>query len=238
VTDPDEQTAPPRSVEDPAPPPEAGQPMPLLDVPAPRLEGRHVRLRPVMPEDYEALFLLATRPDVTFRWRTRGNVPSPAAFADALFRDTLVNFVVEPRGGGPIIGHMSCGGVQHRDGFAHIAMAARPEFFRTGVILEGAALLVDYLFDLYPFRKLYMESIDYNFQYLRAGVGTFFEVEAQFREHVWYRDRYWDQYVLAVYRKAWVQAREQLLPLLTPLETEDEADTPSDQADGVDATDG
>lgn len=191
-----------------------------VDVPAPHLEGRHVRLRPVTPEDYEALFLMATDPEVTFRWRARGNVPSPSDFAAGLWGDSLVNFVVEPREGGALLGHVSCGGAQFRDGFAHIAMAARPQWFRSGIILEGAALLVDYLFALYPFRKLYMESVAYNFEYLRAGVGTFFEVEAQFRQHVWYHDRYWDQYVLAIFRERWQQARLQLLPLLSPADAE------------------
>ena len=186
------------------------------EVRAPRLEGRHVRLRPVTPMDYEAIYQISTLPEVTYRWRTRGITMSPSAFADALWQGVVASFVVESRAGGPPIGLVTCDGAQHRDGFAHIEFMAAPEWFRSGIILQAAALLIDYVFDLFPFRKLYFESYEFNFAQLQSGAGDFFQVEGCLRQHVFYQNRYWDQYIVAIYRDHWMQARQALLPLLTP----------------------
>jgi RimJ/RimL family protein N-acetyltransferase len=82
-----------------------------------------------------------------------------------------------------------------------IFLLARYQHFGLGA--EAAGLLLAHLFERYPLRKVYGMA----FEQTRPtrGWGRFFREEAHLRQHVWFRGRYWDEYVLAVHRVDWEQ---------------------------------
>jgi hypothetical protein len=70
----------------------------------------------------------------------------------------------------------------------------------TGQPIQPTALFINYVFVTWNLRKLYMEVPEFNMDTLWSGSGSFFHQEACFREHDYYAGRFWDKYVLAVYR--------------------------------------
>lgn len=182
----------------------------------PPLIGRHIRLRPVLQTDYEYLYKLSMLPEVGFRWRTQGTSLNPATFAETLWRDVMVQFIVESQSTGEPIGLASCFSANMREGFAHVALVVDPRWRHTGVVLSAGFLLFNYVFTLWNFRKLYMESAHYNYINISSGEGRLFHEEGRLKDHMFHDDRYWDLHILALYRKDFEKNRARAMSLALP----------------------
>lgn len=168
----------------------------------PRLQGRLIRLRPVEGRDYDFLFRLHSEGDHLIRYRLQGRTPSPEAFVRYLWDQVLAQFIVETHDGRPI-GVVSSFEPDFRNRYVYIAACSVAEFEATGLVLEGVALLVSYLFETFDFRKVYAESLEANFAQFSLGEGTLFEVEGRLKEHVYVHGRYEDFVLMAVFRESW-----------------------------------
>jgi RimJ/RimL family protein N-acetyltransferase len=182
---------------DPGPPASAGSA-------TPRLQGRTVRIRPVDSRDYDFLFRLYTDGDHLVRYRLRGRTPSPDAFVHWLWEQVLAQFIVETTDGRPI-GVVSSFEPDFRNRYVYLAACSVADYESTGLVLEGVALLVSYLFETFDFRKVYAESLEANFARFALGEGRLFEVEGRMREHEYVNGRYEDFLLLAVFRDSWRQ---------------------------------
>jgi RimJ/RimL family protein N-acetyltransferase len=182
---------------------------------APKWSSARVRLRPIENSDLDFLYRTSTAPETSYRWRYRGAIPEPAEFASSLKNGVLVQFIVEKRVGGEKIGLVTAYNANHRDGFTYVAGLAAPKFIGTGYVLDGIALLMDYLFELWPFRKLYFESIEFNVLEFASVMGSVFREEARLAEHTYHGERYWDVVTLAAYRGAWLDLRKSGVNRLT-----------------------
>jgi RimJ/RimL family protein N-acetyltransferase len=189
-------SAPPTALADPPPAP------PAASMGAPRLAGRTVRLRPVDGGDYDFLFRLHTEGEHLVRYRLRGRVPSPEAFVRYLWDQVLAQFIVETPDGRPI-GIVSSYEPDFRNRYVYIAACSASEVEATGLVLEGVAMLVSYLFETFDFRKVYAESLETNFARIALGDGRIFEVEGRLKQHEYVHGRYEDFVLLAVFRDAW-----------------------------------
>jgi hypothetical protein len=67
--------------------------------------------------------------------------------------------------------------------------------------LESALLLLIYVFTVFPFRKLYAEVSDLNYEQLRSGVGRLFREEACLAAHEYFAGGYHDLHVLSITRE-------------------------------------
>ncbi len=182
----------------------------------PPLEGRHVRLRPVTPRDYELLQALELNTDLAVRWRFRGSTPSPEQWAQTLWRGVIAQYLVlSPRQQRPV-GIVLAYNANFQDQYAYIAAARFETQKRSPVLMLGFGLFIHYVFTCWNFRKLYLESSDYNYQQFASGVGRYFEVEARLRDHSFFGGRYWDQLTLAMYRHTWMELGERLLGAEAP----------------------
>src|SRR5690242_17733633 len=72
----------------------------------PPLSGRRVRLRSVVPTDYDYLYRLANHQVVAPNWRYRGPSPSPGQFAHDLWAGTLVHFMAVRKVNGQRFGYV------------------------------------------------------------------------------------------------------------------------------------
>jgi RimJ/RimL family protein N-acetyltransferase/acyl carrier protein len=170
---------------------------------APLLTGRHVRLRPIMPADYEYLYVLTTHEKLGWRWRYRGATPSPELFQQQLWQGVAAQFVIEHVGDQKPIGFVQAFDPSDRNGHCHFAIVLDPALERTGWALEALLLFLDYLFTIYNFRKLYAEVPEFNYASFASGNERDFKIEGRLREHDWHAGRYWDLFFLAVYREDW-----------------------------------
>jgi RimJ/RimL family protein N-acetyltransferase len=154
--------------------------------------------------DYDFLFGLYSDGDHLVRYRLRGLTPSPESFVRYLWDHVLAQFIVETRAGRPI-GVVSSFEPDFRNRFVHIAACSVAEYEATGLVIEGVALLVSYLFETFDFRKVYAESLEANFAQFALGEGRLFEVEGRLKQHEYVHGRYEDCVQLAVFREAWRQ---------------------------------
>ena len=177
---------------------------PSAAVAVPRLEGRTVRLRPVTGHDYDFLFRLYSDGNHLVRYRLRGLTPSPEAFVRFLWDQVLAQFVVETREGRPV-GIVSSYEADFRNRYAYVAACSVAEYEATGLVLEGMALLVSYLFETFDLRKVYAESIEANFAQFALGEGRIFDIEGRLKEHEYVHGAYQDLVLLAVFRDSWRQ---------------------------------
>ncbi|CAO5191034.1 Acetyltransferase [Frankia sp. AiPs1] len=173
--------------------------------PPPRLAGRYLRLMPVLPSSTPFLYELAVTPDVGFRWRYRGSVPSYPQFEQELWQGVLTQFLIESVESGRPVGHAICYNPEFTLGFAYVGAAVAADYTGSGLAVEALDLFVRYIFDIWPFRKLYFEVPEFNYPQFSGAdranaVGGSLELEGRLRRHDFYRGRYWDRLVLAAYR--------------------------------------
>lgn len=143
------------------------------------------------------------------RYRLRGTTPSPEAFLRFVWDQVVAQFVVESRDGRPI-GVVSAFEPDFRNRFISIAACSVDELETSGLVLEGVALLVTYLFENFDLRKIYAESLERNYAQFAMGEGRLFEIEGRMREHEYIDGRYEDFVLLAIYRESWREQHERI----------------------------
>ncbi|MCK9896301.1 GNAT family N-acetyltransferase [Frankia sp. AgB32] len=185
-------------------PPGVGNP-PDQSVPPPRFAGRYLRLMPVLPSSTPFLYELAVTPDIGFRWRYRGSVPAYHQFEQELWQGVLTQFLIESVEAGRPVGHAICYNPEFALGHAYVGAAVSADYTGSGLAVEALDLFVRYVFDIWPFRKLYFEVPEFNYPQFAAAdransAGGSLELEGRLRRHDFYRGRYWDRLILAVYR--------------------------------------
>lgn len=158
-------------------------------------------LRPVDPEAMGFLYHLAVSSEVGYRWRFRGSVPNYETFEASFWQGTLCQFVAVDRASGQPCGHVVSYNPEMAHGYASVAAVFLPVHAGTGGPLQCIGSFVRYVFTVWPMRKLYLEVPSFNYTQFADGRGRLFDVEGQLAEHDYYAGRYWDRYVLAVYRR-------------------------------------
>lgn len=177
--------------------------------------GRRVHLRTVTPDDYAFLYHLATSEFTSFHWRFRGATPTYETFMSQAMNDVLAHFVATSTSDGRPYGYVVSYMPDFRNGHVHVAAVFDHSAQGKGIGVESLALLVDYLFEGFPFRKIYSESMQYDSsQFLGPAAERFLHVEGRMKDHHFFRGRYWDQLLLAIYRDDWAANARPLLGVL------------------------
>lgn len=166
----------------------------------PVLAGHGLRLDPVTPDDAGFLYSLAVAPETGFRWRYRGAPPPVERFAEDLWKQVLVQFVVRRTTDGEPIGQVVAYGADPTMHFVYLGAVFKPPHPGTGLAAQAVAIFVRYLFHTFPLGKVYLEVPGYNWPQVRSGEGTLFQVEGVLRDHHLYAGRRWHQYLCAIYR--------------------------------------
>lgn len=169
---------------------------------SPRLEGRHVLLRPITLDDYAWVQDAELSSELSMRWRFRGSTPSPEQWAQAIWAGTLAQFLIVERQSEQPAGIVALYQANFQQGHASLAAAKFTQTKSPAMIL-GIALFLRYVFACWNLRKLYMELPEYNYPQFSSGLGRIFEVEGRLREHTYFDGQLWDEVILAIYRDRW-----------------------------------
>lgn len=176
------------------------------------LTGARVSLRPISREDYPLMF--AWRSDVgsLHLWSTQRRIISFEQFAAGMEQllQECVLFLITERTTGNAVGFVHTYGASPEDGFTHFLLFADEDVRGTGLVVEAAILFGEYLFTFFALRKLYAEVYEFNQFSIATLESAGFTREGVLREHLWFRDRYWDMYQYALYRKDWESLRERM----------------------------
>ena len=183
---------------------------------APLINGRHVQLRPVMPDDYRFLRLLDGQSELGVRWRFRGTTPSPEEWARSIWQMVLAQFVVVRVNDHEPIGLVMVYKPSFQDKHAYLGAARFNLRERSPLMVLGTALFVEYVFTCWDFHKLYLELPEYNLSQFAQGLDRLFVVEGRLREHFWYDGGLWDEVILALYRTTWREQATRVLAAEVP----------------------
>lgn len=185
--------------------------MPDIDA---RLTGRYVRLRAIEPEDYRSLRQAETASPLALRWRLGGASVPPELYPDSLWNSVLAGFLYQPPSGPPGAGLITAYSADERHGFCYVAAAQLEDFgspLRNALCtVEAVTIMIDYLFQGWPFRKIYFECADYNTDQFDSFLKRCTH-EGTLRDHLYLDGRYWDLGTWAVWRDQWPDIRVKAL---------------------------
>lgn len=177
------------------------------------LATRRLSLRPIVAPDLDFLYSLAVDPRTAVLSKYRGRVPDPATFGRDIWVGVHAQYMIELASNREPIGYTSSYGYSDQ-GYCYLGLWAKPEAWRTGLAVEGAAIFVDYLFANWPLRKIYCEMLDVAAESIGSGIGRYLVEEGRLREHEYFAGGYHDLMFLSIYRSTWVDSAHNLIEQL------------------------
>lgn len=119
-------------------------------------EGGPFSIRPLLPSDAPYMYALATSPAAIVSWRHRGTTPPPDKVLSSLWSNAEVVMIglAEGRPVGVIVLYEP----DYRNQVASLAVLTDDQQVGSGVVFGPVRLFLNYVFDVFPFRKLYIES--------------------------------------------------------------------------------
>lgn len=171
------------------------------------LAGRHVRLEAIMPADIGALYELELSEGVIGRWRFRGATPSPEQHARSLWDMVLATMIVRGKGRGDRVGLVTAYKASLANGYAYLGVAAWPEYEQSGLAIEGLAVFIDYCFRTWNFRKLHVDTLEFNRLQYASFLDAFFIEEGRIRDAEFFDGAFWDRVILTLDRDRWMDVR-------------------------------
>jgi RimJ/RimL family protein N-acetyltransferase len=174
---------------------------------------RGVSLRLVVEDDLPFLFRLFADPSRCHLWMCGRRVYDERGFHEAWSAwttDMIAAKFIVTSADRPI-GLVFDYDRKLEDGYTKVTSLLEEGSTGHGGGVIATALLVGWLFQTLPLRKLYMEVYDYNSAVARMLRKAGFTEEAVLKE-VRFRDgAYWDLHVFALGRAAWPEVRDRLL---------------------------
>ena len=181
----------------------------------PSLKGLHVQLKAITPKDYGFLQTIELNSELIFRWRLRGSTPSPEEWAQALWQGVLAQYLVVTPNRAPI-GIVVAYRANFQDQHAYVAAAHFGPQKRSPLLMLAFGMFIEYVFNCWSFRKLYLETPEFNYDLFASGIGRYFEVEGRFRDHSFFSGEHWDHLILAIYRDTWIDRGRRLIAVEWP----------------------
>lgn len=155
-------------------------------------------------------------PDLGARWRLRGSTPSPEQWVRALWQDVLAQYLVCATEDARSLGVVLAYRPNFQDQHAYLAAARFDQTRHTPLMMLGVGMFINYVFTCWPFRKLYLETPEFNYDQFASGEGRMFSIEARLKDHSYFAGRHWDQLTLAIYRDQWARYGRRVEELEAP----------------------
>lgn len=173
------------------------------------LRGRTTALRPVNRPDFPTLYRwrseLATMPTWTANYRRAVRFEEFIAEADAWLRDSITMMAVDLGTGEPV-GFARAYHLNLVDGYVYVQGFADERYRLSRHVAETTVLFGTYLFEQFPIRKICAEVFAFNESVVRLNRKVGFRDAGKLREHIWFKDRYWDLQQFEMFREDWDEA--------------------------------
>lgn len=164
-------------------------------------QGPSVTLMPLTPGSIEFLYQLAIDERVGWRWRFGGAVVRRDTFEQGLWSGVLTQLLIVSRANDALLGSAIAYNADMNNGFAYIAAGLVADAAGSGIGIEAVDLFVGHVFASYNLRKLYFEVPEFNVPQFGSAVGTILHVEGRLLKHTYYNGRFWDRYIMSLYRE-------------------------------------
>ena len=90
------------------------------------------------------------------------------------------------------------------NGFAFLSIARSPDVTAPAVFLDGVGAVLQFVFECWPFRRLYAEVTSGNLAQFERAVGDLFEVEGVRRNQYFMHGEFQDVALLTMTRERWL----------------------------------
>lgn len=171
-------------------------------------------MRPVHTSDASLLYELFLDPRVGATWRYGGAHPDPEEFRATLWDGVLAHFLIMGRERGEVVGYVAARGADFRNGHVHLAAAVGGNWIDAGWPIEGVILFMGFLFNNWPFRRIYLESVDYVADRYGSLAGRYMTCEGRLVEHLFREGEYRDLLVFSLTRSNYGRMAEKFLPAI------------------------
>jgi len=173
------------------------------------VQGRLVSLRPISRDDYPQLFAWRLSFDTIHTLNFRRRLSSYEEFVRELetMLPNVILHVVETRSGGEPIGYALAHSINPWDGWLAVGLYVEPNRRLTGHGAEAALLSIDFLFRIYPLRKIVTEVYDFAEPIQRMLISMGFEEAGYLPDHFWWADRWWGLRQMMLTRDTWAVSR-------------------------------
>ena len=183
----------------------------------PSLTGRRIRLRPVTDADAEWNFNLILRLGIA-------SVPRLDRFASAYANGTVAHFIACDIRSGARVGYSSLHNAGPAGRHVELGVLADPDCAIPAVGAEAFFLTANYAFASSPIHKLYIRTTEAGVALFGGTLAAMSRREGLLREHLFFRGRYWDAYVMAIYRDDWLRLGSPVADRIAAPAREDEKD--------------
>ena len=174
---------------------------------------RGIALRQVTEDDMPFLFRLFADPERCHLWMCGRRVYDERGFHQAWSGCTTdlmaAKFIVES--GGRPVGLVFDYDRMLEDQYTKVTALLEEESTGHGGGVIATALLVGWLFQSFPFRKIYMDVYDYNRTVVRMLRKLGLAEEGLLKGNRFWNGTWWDLHMFALYREAWPKVRDRLL---------------------------
>lgn len=104
-----------------------------------------------------------------------------------------------------------CYSYEYIDGTVKTVMYIKDDYQDSGVGVLAEITFIDYLFKLYPIRKIYNHVYSYNEQSLNSHLKAGFITEGKLLKYRYYAGNYHDVYILSITREEFYKRYEKLI---------------------------
>ncbi len=169
------------------------------------METRRIFLRPAEKSDIPLLYIWRNTESYRELFSGRRNIISMEEFEVEYKRDAErlkhVQFLVCLKTNKNPIGLIYSYNYVPTDGHVFMGIFVDEHFRKIGYGAEATILFVKFLFDMYPIHKVLAEIYSYNKPSLSGSKNLGFVVEGEFKNHRFYKGRYWNVLRMALYRE-------------------------------------
>lgn len=174
-------------------------------------QSRRARLRTVMTSDVEMLYRVELSEELGVRWRFRGSTPSPSDYSQTPWTNALATFLIEKRSERTPVGVVAIYNANMASQRASLSLAAFPGYERTPSVIDGALMMINYAFTVWPLRKLYADVLGFNLDQLSSITRHLFTEEARLSDWEFFDDQWWDIVYFSLAREDWLARRDHFL---------------------------
>jgi hypothetical protein len=178
------------------------------------LTGRRIKLRPVTDADAEWNFNLILRLGIA-------SVPRLDRFASAYADSTAEHFIACEIRSGARVAYSSLHNADPAWRHVELGVLADADCGIPAVGAETFFLTANYAFMSWPICKLYIRTTQASGVLGSGTLTAMFRSEGILRDHLFFRGRYWDVFIMAGYRDDWLRRGVPVVRRITARTSED-----------------
>ncbi len=174
-----------------------------LETPA-KLKKKAIVFRPFDESiDFEWYYRLSTKINSLINWRFYGSPPTREQFAQLMYVAVHCQFVAElssvSSNKDPRIGVVVSYNYDAQNNTTFLGTITSGNTNGLGVIIS--IIFIEYLFNTWPIRKIYLEMPEFNTKSIKSAINRFLIEESRLKDHCFSYNRYWDYLTFALYRQ-------------------------------------